>query len=115
MKRVVIALIWVVSSLTAAEAFAQGPSAPIKATREDELQLEIVILKSQLSQALASAAKCEAEGPQSAKTATDAQAAGQALIKSLDARGLTVNEKNQIVPKPEPPKPAEASTTKKPQ
>jgi hypothetical protein len=100
---------------------ADSPSPP-KATAEDELALQIVILKSQLSQALASAAKCEAEGPQSAKVAQDAQAAGQALVKALDARGLTVNEKNQIVEKSKPDdvkpadvKPAEPkSAVKKP-
>lgn len=79
-----------------------------KPTAEDELNLQIVILKSQLSQALAAQAKCEAEGPQSAKVAGEAQAAGQALIKALDARGLMIDQTtNKIVAKPAP-KPVEA-------
>lgn len=78
---------------------AQTPtSAP---TEVDDLQLQIVLLKSQLAQALASAAKCEAEGPQSAKMAAEAQGGAQSLIKSLDARGLMIDQAtNKIVAKP---------------
>ena len=76
------------------------PAAPL-ATEADELQLQIVILKSQLAQALSSAAKCEAEGPQSAKVAAEAQGAAQGLIKGLDARGLMIDQTtNKIVAKP---------------
>ena len=78
-------------------------------TEADELQLQIVILKSQLAQALSSSAKCEAEGPQSAKIATEAQTGAQSLIKALDARGLMIDQQtNKIVAKPvEPTKTAE--------
>ena len=78
-----------------------------KVTEADELRLQIVILKSQLAQALSVGAKCEAEGPQSAKMATEAQTGAQSLIKSLDARGLMIDQQtNKIVAKPtEPAKP----------
>jgi hypothetical protein len=85
---------------------AQEP-APV-ATHEDELQLQVVILKSQLAQALAAGARCEADGPQAVKVAQDAQTTGQALLKALDARGLMLSSDNKIVAKPAPPPPAEA-------
>ena len=76
-------------------------------THEDELTLQIVILKSQLAQAIAANAKCEANGPQSAQLAQDANAAAQTFLASLDARGLKIDEKtNKIIAKPpEPAKP----------
>jgi hypothetical protein len=74
-------------------------------THEDELTLQVVLLKAQLAQALLATAKCEANGSQSAQFSREAQEAGQALIKSLDNRGLTLDGANKIVPKPEPPKP----------
>lgn len=71
------------------------------ATAEDALQLQVVILKSQLAQALGAAAKCEVDGPQAAKVAAEANAAAQALVSALDARGLRVDPAtNAIVPKP---------------
>lgn len=75
--------------------------APAKPSAADELQLQIVMLKSQLAQALASSAKCEAEGPQSVKKAQEAQADAQALVRDLDARGLMIDQaSNKIVAKP---------------
>lgn len=86
---------------------------PAVASEADELQLQIVILKSQLAQALAAGSKCEAEGPQSAKMATDAQTGAQSLIKSLDARGLMIDQQtNKIVAKPVEPKPTPAEKPK---
>jgi len=98
MRRAVIAIVFMCAAIPA---FAQE-----KATEADELRLQIVILKSQLSQALATSAKCEAEGPQSAKMATGAQSDAQELIKALDARGLMIDQAtNKIVAKPAEVKP----------
>jgi hypothetical protein len=72
-----------------------------KPTAEDQLELRLVILQTQLAQALASAAKCEAEGPAASKIATAANAAATALVKSLDGRGLVIDpQTSTIVPKP---------------
>lgn len=79
-----------------------------KATREDELALQIVVLKSRLSQTLAMVAKCEADGSQASQVAQEANAAAAALMTSLDARGLALDSRTgTIVPKPkaaDPPK-----------
>jgi len=71
------------------------------ATREDELQLQVITLRSQLSAALKAQAKCEADGSQASQQWQAAQAEGQALVKALAERGLMVDpQTNTIVAKP---------------
>ena len=71
------------------------------ATHEDELQLQVITLRSQLSAALKAQAKCEADGSQASQQWQAAQAEGQALVKALDARGLMVDpQTNTIIAKP---------------
>lgn len=77
-------------------------SAAQTATDEDKLRLQVVLLRSQLAEALKAQAKCEADGSQSAKQLQEAQTEGQSLVKALEARGLMVNGQNEIVPKPAP-------------
>jgi Skp family chaperone for outer membrane proteins len=74
------------------------------ATDEDKLRLQVVLLRGQLAEALKAQAKCEAEGSQASRQLQDAQTEGQALLKALDARGLTIDQTNTIVPKPAPEK-----------
>lgn len=70
------------------------------ATDEDKLRLQVVLLRGQLAEALKAQAKCEAEGSQAGQQLQAAQTEGQALLKALEARGLMVNQQNEIVPKP---------------
>jgi len=68
-------------------------------TTEDKLRLQVVLLRSQLAEALKATAKCEAEGSKATQQLQEANTEGQALLKALEARGLTVNAQNEIVPK----------------
>ena len=77
-----------------------------QATKEDEQQLQIVLLRGQLAEALKAQAKCEAEGSQAQKQLQQANTEGQALIKALDAKGLMVDpQTNTIVAKPKEKEP----------
>jgi hypothetical protein len=69
-------------------------------TPEERLQVQVVMLRGQLAAALKAQAKCEADGSQATQQLQKAQAEGQALLHSLEARGLTVDQANMIVPKP---------------
>jgi Skp family chaperone for outer membrane proteins len=71
-----------------------------EASSEDKLRLQVVLLRGELAEALKAHAKCEAEGSAAAKQLQQAQTEGQALVKALEARGLTVNQQNEIVAKP---------------
>jgi Skp family chaperone for outer membrane proteins len=71
-----------------------------EASSEDKLRLQVVLLRGELAEALKAHAKCEAEGSAATKQLQQAQTEGQALIKALEARGLTVNQQNEIVAKP---------------
>jgi Skp family chaperone for outer membrane proteins len=73
-----------------------------EASVEDKLRLQVVLLRGELAEALKAHAKCEAEGSAAAKQLQQAQTEGQALVKALEARGLTVNQQNEIVAKPAP-------------
>ena len=93
------------------DVFAQAPPKP-SATTEETLQWQIILLKLRLAQALSSVAKCEAEGSQAVSLTQDAQTAGQALLKALESRGLTINGAQQIVPKPSAdPNPPDATSS----
>jgi Skp family chaperone for outer membrane proteins len=73
-----------------------------EASSEDKLRLQVVLLRGELAEALKAHAKCEAEGSAATKQLQQAQTEGQALVKALEARGLTVNQQNEIVTKPAP-------------
>jgi hypothetical protein len=73
-----------------------------EASSEDKLRLQVVLLRGELAEALKAHAKCEADGSAATKQLQQAQTEGQALIKALEARGLTVNQQNEIVAKPAP-------------
>lgn len=101
-------LVVVLSALFSAGFLIAAQEQPTHET--DELRLQIVMLKSQLAQALNLAAKCEHEGSQSGKIAQEASTAAQTLMKDLDARGLMIDPRtNTIVAKPpaEAPPPAD--------
>jgi hypothetical protein len=72
------------------------------ATPEEKLRLQVVLLRGELAEAFKAHAKCEAEGSAATKQLQQAQTEGQALVKALEARGLTVNQQNEIVAKPAP-------------
>jgi Skp family chaperone for outer membrane proteins len=73
-----------------------------EASQEDKLRLQVVLLRGELAEALKAHAKCEAEGSAATKQLQQAQTEGQALVKALEARGLTVNQQNEIVAMPAP-------------
>jgi hypothetical protein len=73
-----------------------------EASQEDKLRLQVVLLRGELAEALKAHAKCEADGSAAMKQLQQAQTEGQALVKALEARGLTVNQQNEIVAKPAP-------------
>jgi len=72
-----------------------------EATHEEQLQLQVVLLRGQLAAALKAQAKCEADGSQASQQLQAAQSEGQALVKALEARGLMVDpQTNTIIAKP---------------
>jgi len=78
-----------------------GVATAQEATKEDKLQLELVLLRGQLAEALKAQARCEAEGSKASQQLQTAATEGQALIKALDARGLMVDpQTNTIIAKP---------------
>jgi Skp family chaperone for outer membrane proteins len=89
------ALVFIAAALWLLSAAAHGQ----EASAEDKLRLQVVLLRSQLAEALKATAKCEAEGSKATQQLQEANTEGQALLKALEARGLTVNAQNEIVPK----------------
>jgi hypothetical protein len=96
MKCLLIAVVLFLVAMFSLGAAAKGDAG----TDEDRLRLQIVLLRGQLAEALKKAALCEAQGSQAGQQMQAAQTEGQALIKALDARGLMVDQNNQIVAKP---------------
>jgi Skp family chaperone for outer membrane proteins len=96
-----IAFVWMLSAvcgLVVLSAIVQQP------TSEEQLQLQVVLLRGQLAEALKAQAKCEADGSQAQQQLQKAQTEGQALLKALEARGLMIDQTNTIVAKPAPEK-----------
>ena len=75
-------------------------------THEEQLMQQVSQLQSQLAQSLRAVARCESGGPQAVTLEEAAKSGMQDLLKALDARGISVNDKGELVPKikPEPKK-----------